>query len=198
MALGGLVLAGGEGRRMGYQNKGLMPFGAFDLIDPVLQMLRQQCPYVAISANQDIARYQQKQVDVWMDRQPWVNCGPLGGVYSSVLSFPAEIDVIQVVPCDSPFIDQQVVQRLSEQLAQQKSLVVYASTATQIYPVIFQFRRQAMPHLQHYLMTEKKQSIRKWLAQMNAETVLFEDDFPFININDVETLQQHNINGIES
>ncbi len=197
MALGGLVLSGGEGRRMGYQNKGLMPLGNnIDLIDPVLRLLREQCQYVAISANQDIAVYQQKKLDVWTDVKPWVNCGPLGGVYSSVLQFPPEIDVIQVVPCDSPFIDQHVIQRLSAQRIQQNHLAVYAATKSQIYPVIFQFKREAMSHLQHYLQTELKHSIRKWLAQIHAEAVMFDDDSPFTNINDVTTLQRYSREGI--
>ncbi|MEB3766393.1 molybdenum cofactor guanylyltransferase [Acinetobacter sp. MD2] len=191
MALGGLVLAGGQGRRMGHQNKGLMPFGEIHLIDPIINVLREQCVYVAISANQEIELYQQKQLDVWQDLDQWQNCGPLAGVYSAALQFPSEIDMIQVVPCDSPFINANVINELSQQLRIHHAAAVYVQTQTQIHPVIFQFRRYLLPKLADYLQTEPKHSIRRWLQQIDAQTVSFEDDQLFINMNDVQTLTAH-------
>lgn len=191
MSLGGLVLAGGLGSRMGYKNKGLMPFGDGYLIDPVIQVLKKQCDYVAISANQDIEQYQQKGLDVWSDHEPWLGLGPLGGVYSSANQFPADIDTIQVVPCDSPFISEQVIATLSRQLNLQSAHVVYAKSAHQIYPVIFQFKRQVLAKLEQYLITQSKHSIRQWLYLMQAVAIDFEDDSQFININDFQTLQHY-------
>ncbi|MEB3752796.1 molybdenum cofactor guanylyltransferase [Acinetobacter sp. MD2(2019)] len=193
MVLGGLVLAGGQGLRMGGQNKGLIPFRNGDLIDPMLALLKAECAYVAVSANQDIQRYQQKQVDVWFDVAPWKNCGPLGGVYSSCLQFPAEVDLIQVLPCDSPFISKQVLQTLFNALTSKHLNAVYAKTSTQIYPVIFLFKRDLLPHLNHFLSTEKKHSIRRWLSQVHAEAVLFEDESYFVNMNDIKTLESYRV-----
>ena len=191
MSLGGLVLAGGLGSRMGYKNKGLMPFGGQYLIDPAIQVLKKQCKYVAISANQDIQHYQQKGLDVWSDYAPWLGLGPLGGVYSSVSQFPLSIDTIQVLPCDSPFISEQVITKLSQQLNLQYTKAVYAKSENQIYPVIFQFKRQDLGELKQYLLTQSKHSIRQWLHQMQAVAIDFEDDAQFININDFQTLQRY-------
>ena len=87
--LGGLVLAGGLGSRMGHVNKGLQPWFTGRLIMPALEVLQQQFSYVAISANQDLEQYQALGVNVWPDALQWQGCGPLAGVISSVSTFPA-------------------------------------------------------------------------------------------------------------
>ena len=189
--LGALILAGGLGSRMGYQNKGLIKFGKYHLIDPVLNILKQHCAYVAISANQDIEQYSNKNVDVWADQIPWKGLGPLAGVNSSVPFFPENIQYIQVVPCDSPFINSNVIQKLFEKLKTSDALAVYAQTSSQIYPVIFQFKRAALIQLSEYLMASNKHSIRRWLSEIGAIAVNFEDDDIFINMNDMQTLNQY-------
>lgn len=191
MSLGGLVLAGGLGSRMNYKNKGLVPFRDQHLIDSVIQVLKKQCDYVAISANQDIAQYEQKGLDVWLDDESCLGLGPLGGVYSSVRHFPQNIDTIQVVPCDSPFISERVIATLSQQLSFQSANAVYAQSASQIHPVIFQFKRQILTELKQYLATQSKHSIRQWLHDVGAVAIDFEDDSEFININDFQTLQHY-------
>jgi molybdenum cofactor guanylyltransferase len=189
--LGALILAGGLGSRMGYQNKGLIKFGKYHLIDPVLSILKQHCAYVAISANQDVEQYSNKNVDVWVDQIPWKGLGPLAGVNSSVPYFPENIQYIQVVPCDSPFINSNVIQKLFEKLKASDVLAVYAQTSSQIYPVIFQFKRAALIQLSEYLMASNKHSIRRWLSEIGAIAVNFEDDDIFINMNDMQTLNQY-------
>lgn len=189
--LGGLILAGGEGRRMDYQNKGLVQFGTQALIDPVLQLLKQVCQYVAISANQDIERYEEFGVDVFKDIAPWIGCGPLGGVCSSLMQFPHELDFIQVVPCDSPFLNRSVIEQLHQQLSTSQDFAVYAATKSQQHPVIFQCRSEAWENLQLFLKQNKKHSIRHWLAQIQAKPVYFSDDALFVNMNDAASLKQH-------
>ncbi len=189
--LGALILAGGLGSRMGYQNKGLITFGKSHLIDPILSLLKQHCAYVAISANQDLEQYRDKNVDVWSDRLPWKGLGPLAGVNSSVPYFPQNIQYIQVVPCDSPFINANVIQKLFATLKSSDALAVYAQTSSQIYPVIFQFKRTGLIQLSEYLAVSNTHSIRRWLSEIGAIAVHFEDDDIFINMNDMQTLNQY-------
>lgn len=189
--LGALILAGGLGSRMGYKNKGLVRFGTDHLIDPILSVLKKQCVYVAISANQDVEQYTKKNVDVWIDQIPWKGLGPLAGVCSSVLHFPEHIEYIQVVPCDSPFLNSTIIQRLTQKLLTTHALAVYAKTESQIYPVIFQFKRSALLQLSEYLIASNKRSIRQWLIEIDAIAVNFEENENFININDLNTLNQY-------
>lgn len=189
--LAGLVLAGGEGRRMGYQNKGLLQFGHQKLINPAINVLKQACEYTAISANQNIEEYQAFALNIFQDISPWLKCGPLGGVCSSVSMFPKKMDFIQVFPCDSPFLEVQVVERLHQQLLDSRDLACYAATESQIHPVIFQFKYEALENLKLFLKNNQKKSIRQWLKTIQATPVYFLNETLFTNVNDLESLQQH-------
>ena len=187
--LGGLILAGGQGSRMGYVNKGLQPWFTGRLIHPALQVLQQECAYVAISANHDVPLYQTMGVEVWPDALQWVGCGPLAGVISSVAQFPKYIETIQILPCDVPLLSTRVVKRLNEVLQGSIAPAVYAQTRSQTHPVICQLRRDALVNLAAFLQLAGKHSIRRWLLQMGAEAVWFEDESEFANVNDVATLK---------
>ena len=187
--LGGLILAGGQGSRMGYVNKGLQPWFTGRLIHPALQVLQQECAYVAISANHDVPLYQTMGVEVWPDALQWVGCGPLAGVISSVAQFPKYIETIQILPCDVPLLSTRVVKRLNEVLQGSIAPAVYAQTRSQTHPVICQLRRDALVNLAAFLQQAGKHSIRRWLLQMGAEAVWFEDESEFANINDMATLK---------
>ena len=187
--LGGLILAGGQGSRMGYVNKGLQPWFTGRLIHPALQVLQQECAYVAISANHDVPLYQTMGVEVWPDALQWVGCGPLAGVISSVAQFPKYIETIQILPCDVPLLSTRVVKRLNEVLQGSIAPAVYAQTRSQTHPVICQLRRDALVNLAAFLQQAGKHSIRRWLLQMGAAAVWFEDESEFANVNDVATLK---------
>ena len=187
--LGGLILAGGQGSRMGYVNKGLQPWFTGRLIHPALQVLQQECAHVAISANHDVPLYQTMGVEVWPDALQWVGCGPLAGVISSVAQFPKYIETIQILPCDVPLLSTRVVKRLNEVLQGSIAPAVYAQTRSQTHPVICQLRRDALVNLAAFLQQAGKHSIRRWLLQMGAEAVWFEDESEFANVNDVATLK---------
>lgn len=193
MSLGGLILAGGQGSRMGYRNKGLMTFDNAHLIDPAINVLKGQCEYVAISANQDIEAYQKKQFDVWKDIAPWLHCGPLGGVCSSVDHFPESIQYIQVLACDTPFIEQQIIEKLSKTIRETRHFAVYAKTSSQIHPTIFQFHRSALSHMKLFIQQQDKLGIRHWLTSIGAYAVEFKNDSSFININDEVTLKKYDL-----
>ena len=187
--LGGLILAGGQGSRMGYVNKGLQPWFTGRLIHPALHVLQQECAHVAISANQDVPHYQAMGVEVWPDAPQWVGCGPLAGVISSVAQFPKHIETIQIVPCDAPLLSTRVVKRLNEVLQDSTAPAVYAQTRSQTHPVICQLRRETLVNLAAFLQQTGKHSIRRWLMQLGAEAVRFEDESEFANVNDVATLK---------
>lgn len=57
-AFTGVILAGGQGSRMGGQDKGLLMMQSKPLYQHVLQRLRPQVDIVLISANRNIDRYQ--------------------------------------------------------------------------------------------------------------------------------------------
>ena len=55
--LTGLILAGGRARRMGGEDKGLLPYRGRPLIEHAIERLRPQASALAINANRSRAAY---------------------------------------------------------------------------------------------------------------------------------------------
>ncbi len=94
----GIVLAGGESRRMG-QDKGQMKFRGRRMIEYVIDVFRMLDIPVLISANADI--YNDLDYPVVADLFP--DSGPMGGIYSC-MNF-RKSPYYAVIASDTPFIN---------------------------------------------------------------------------------------------
>ena len=88
----GLILAGGQGRRMGGIDKGLKHFLGTPLALHALRRLSPQAGRVAISANRNLATYEAMGVPAWPDpsNETWIDeavndPGPLAGPLAGAL-----------------------------------------------------------------------------------------------------------------
>lgn len=191
LVITGIILAGGEGQRMGRKNKGLIPFNNLPLIHYVIQQLRPQLDHIIISANEDISTYQNFGFPVISDQTEWQNKGPLAGILSTFPCIPKDTDLILTVPCDTPFLPIHLVSTLTNALySQTEHEIAYAATPSQIHPSVFLYKptinNQLAEHLrqQHY-------SLKSWIFKHNAIKTVFEDEHAFTNMNDMKTLHQN-------
>lgn len=106
----GVVLAGGESRRMG-QNKALMPLGGERLVDRVVRTLRASCAELLMVTNSP-AVY--AGVGIRMVGDVWPGKGSLGGIYSAI--YHATTPYVLVVACDMPFLQAATLTYLIEQI----------------------------------------------------------------------------------
>ncbi|MCS7050494.1 MAG: molybdenum cofactor guanylyltransferase, partial [Thermomicrobium sp.] len=100
------ILAGGQSRRMG-RDKALLDFHGEPLLGRVLRRVRPLTDDLFIVAS-DRPAYLQFGVPVVPDRIP--DAGPLGGIYSALLS--ARHEYCLVLSCDLPFVDPLLLQGL--------------------------------------------------------------------------------------
>ena len=106
----GVVLAGGESRRMG-QNKALMPLGGERLVDRVARTLRACCSELLMVTNSpDVYA----DVGLRMVGDVWPGKGSLGGIYSAI--HHAATPYVLVVACDMPFLQPASLTYLIEQI----------------------------------------------------------------------------------
>ena len=63
----GLILAGGQGSRMGGLDKGLQPLQGRPLVEHAIERLRPQVGALAISANRNVDVYRRYGFPVWPD-----------------------------------------------------------------------------------------------------------------------------------
>ena len=189
--LAAIVLAGGLGRRMGYQQKGLIPLNQRPLIDYVLDKVRPYTENIVISANQALEQYAEFGYPLVVDVDSYAQRGPLAGIYSAMMTLPDEIEFIQVLPCDTPHLPDDLVLSFHHYLQThpEKDLVI-ASTANKEHPVIMQCRRSIISPLKTYLDDPRIMNrVMAFIRSCDYGTIEFNNTEQFININDPSLLQ---------
>ena len=176
----GIVLAGGQGRRMGGVDKGLVTLGGRPMVAHVLDRIAPQVAEVLINANQNADRYGALGYPVVADAVGGF-AGPLAGLHAGMSR--AAHALVVTVPCDSPFLPADLVARLSAALDANHSQLAVARTFDQPHPVFCLVRRDVLPHLEAFL-TGGGRKIDAWYATLNVVEVPFDDEADaFRNIN---------------
>jgi molybdopterin-guanine dinucleotide biosynthesis protein A len=182
----GLILAGGKGSRMGGVDKGLQVFRGKRLVDHVYERLLPQVGGVIINANQNQDEYRSFGVRVVSDA--------IGGFAGPLAGFHAGLSVskrpfLASVPCDSPFLPNDLVERLYNRMNETGAELAVAKTGDQPHPVFCLMRRGLLDHLADFLKGGGRK-IDAWYATLNVTEVAFSDQAEaFSNINTREELQ---------
>ena len=114
MGVTGVVLAGGLSRRMDRVDKGLALLDGKPMVRHVIERFAPQVGELIINANQHADAYGAYGYRVIADVIDGF-AGPLAGLHAalSVAGFP----LVATVPCDSPFLPDDLVARLSASLS---------------------------------------------------------------------------------
>jgi len=186
----GLILAGGQGSRMEHRDKGLQPFLGKPLVAHSIARLAPQVQILAINANRHTDDYAAFGLPLWPDLLTGF-AGPLAGLHSGLTHCSTEY--LAAVPCDSPLLPADLVQRLMTALEQQQADAAFAvtgqGTQQQRHPVFCLLKKNLLPTLSHYLHQDGRK-MERWFAGIHSVPVPFEDDFAFSNINTLQELQQ--------
>ena len=178
----GLILAGGLGRRMGGRDKGLQPLRGKPLVAWALERLAPQVDAILINANQNLEAYTAFGYPVLPDRIGGF-AGPLAGLHTGLLA--AETPLLVTAPCDSPFLPEDLVERLHRGLVERSAELAVAKTGDQAHPVFSLVRREVLGSLTDFLNGGGRK-IDAWYAALKVVEVPFEDETAFANINRVE------------
>jgi molybdenum cofactor guanylyltransferase len=181
----GIVLAGGQGRRMGGVDKGLQPLRGRPMIEWVLERLAPQVSEVIINANQNLERYGKYGHRVVSDEIGGF-AGPLAGLQAGLKA--AAHPLVVTVPCDSPFLPADLVSRLKNSLKENQLAV--AKTGEQPHPVFALMKREVRESLEAFL-AQGGRKIDAWYAALKVVEVSFDDEADaFRNINTLEELKR--------
>ena len=187
-AICGLVLAGGQGRRMGGVDKGLQVLRGRPMVEHVIERLRPQVNEVLINANQNLERYGAYGCPVVTDAVGGF-AGPLAGLHAGMKSTRAPL--ILTVPCDSPFLPLDLAARLEAGLEATGADLAVAKTYDQPHPVFALVRTAVLPHLEAFLARGERK-IDLWYASLRVVEVPFDDqEAAFSNINTPQDLARH-------
>jgi molybdopterin-guanine dinucleotide biosynthesis protein A len=179
MRIFGVILAGGQARRMG-TDKALLPLAGRPLVAHVRDRLARQVERVLISANGDAARFAPFGCEVVADAAPQ---GPLSGVLAT-LTRAAALGATHVATCpvDTPFLPQDLVDRLAAAgglaLAQAPD---GDHAACALWPVAL------APALAAFLAAGEAK-VTRFADRHGAARVAFPDAVAFMNLNTPEDL----------
>ena len=186
LPISGLVLAGGAGRRMSGQDKGLQPLRGRPLVEWVVERLRPQVAEVIVSANRNAERYATLGARVVPDQLPGF-AGPLAGLQAGLAA--ARHALLATVPCDCPLFPVDLVERLAAALQQSGADVAVAKTGDQFHPVFCLCRRTVLPSVDAFLASGGRK-METWYGALAHVEVAF-DDQPdaFANLNTTQALR---------
>ena len=178
-----VILAGGKGRRMDGQDKGLVEFAGRPLVEYVIEAIESQVATVMLNANrnqQQYARYGYPVIsDALEDYQ-----GPLAGFLSALNN--ARTDYVVTLPCDGPFIASDLVARLIAALNAGNADIAVAHDGERMQPVYSLIPARLSSSLEEFLDTGERK-IDRWYQQLNVALADFSDCADsFRNINTAE------------
>lgn len=181
----GVILAGGQGSRMGGVDKGLQPFRGRPMVAHVIDRLAPQVTELLINANRNAEAYGAFGYRVIADEIEGF-AGPLAGFERGLAH--ASKELVVTVPCDSPFLPADLVARLHGALQAAGAQLAVAKTGDQAHPVFSLMRRDAHESLRAFLASGQRK-IDKWYAALKVVEVAFDDEAEaFLNINTREEL----------
>ena len=180
----GVVLSGGNARRMGGMEKPLQLLHGTPLVQHVCERLAPQVSRVIVSANRDRDRYAQFADAVIADDIP--DRGPLGGL-ASALRF-VTTPYVACVPGDAPLLEPALISRLANTLGSANADVCMPHDGARTQQLFLLMRTQLRNSIVEYL-DDGGRSVLGWLDSRNL-VVLDASDIAhsFLNINTEQEL----------
>jgi molybdopterin-guanine dinucleotide biosynthesis protein A len=176
MKIAGLILAGGQGSRLGGVDKAFLVLAGQPLLAHALAVLAPQTDMLAISANGDPARFAAFPFPILADTHE--GRGPLAGIAVGLAwAARAGADHLASLPVDTPFAPANLVARLSPG----PSVAVYEGRQhhlVALWPVAF------LPALEDVLAQPGRYKVRDALSLAAARQVdVPAAADPFLNLN---------------
>lgn len=184
----GVVLAGGQGRRMGGVDKGLQPWHGQSLIDYSIQAIQPLCRSIIINCNRNLATYQKKSQALMTDIDDGFN-GPLSGLVSVITGVLSDretysdVEWLLVSPCDTPNIGTEEFRLLIDQIGCHPSMTLLALTDSQkqhpLHCLVHRSMFQRIIQAYH----EGQRSVFRVFKRLNVTWVHVTDEERMRNVN---------------
>lgn len=188
----GLLLAGGQSRRMGGGDKALRLLGGVSLLDRVIARFRPQVGVMVINANGDPARFAGFGLPVVADSVPDF-AGPLAGVLAGLdwaAAHQPDWEFVASVATDAPFLPHDLVVRLVQGVREAGADLACAASGKRAHPVFGLWPMRLREDLRHAVVVEGIRKVDVWTGRHKLITVSFADRpvDPFFNANRPEDL----------
>lgn len=193
MKVVGLLLAGGQSRRMGGGDKSLRLLGGIPLLEWVIKRLRPQVDALVLNANGDPTRFAPFALPVAPDTVLGF-AGPLAGVLAGLdwtVSHRPDCPYVVSVATDAPFLPVDLVARLAEPLNEARADLSCAASGGRSHPVFGLWPVRLREDLRRAVVDQGIRKVDLWTARHRLTTVSFpvQPLDPFFNANSPEDLE---------
>ncbi|OPA76151.1 hypothetical protein BVG16_18230 [Paenibacillus selenitireducens] len=162
----GIVLAGGLSSRFGSPKAFAQKDGRF-YYEIAHQALRSVSTQVVVVGRPEHRERFDSKMDVMMDSEEFMGCGPLAGIYSAMMAYPAERYVI--LPCDMPYMTPEVMESLVECDTGDNDVVAVEFEGVQ-HPLVAVFHPRMRDIIRRSL-EQGQYSVMKLLAQVHVRWI---------------------------
>jgi molybdopterin-guanine dinucleotide biosynthesis protein A len=187
--IAGVLLAGGQSRRMGGGDKALRLLGPQTLLDHVIDRVRPQVAALVLNANGDPLRFARYGLPVVPDSIADF-AGPLAGILAGLDWAAAnrpDCALVVSLATDAPFLPADLVARLVEGMTDAGAELACAASCGQPHPVIGLWPVHLREALREAVVAEGIRKVDLWTARYRLATVPFPDEIggvdPFFNAN---------------
>jgi molybdopterin-guanine dinucleotide biosynthesis protein A len=188
----GVLLAGGQARRMGGGDKCLRQLGERTILEHVIARARPQVAVLVLNANGDPARFAAFGPPVVADVVAGF-AGPLAGVLTGMewaRTHRPECPWIATIATDTPFFPTDLVARMLSALAREGADLACAASGGRTHPVFGLWPVALADDLRAAMVDEGMRKVDVWTARHRLAEVAFATDpiDPFFNTNRPEDL----------
>lgn len=190
--ISGMILSGGRATRMGGVDKGLVNLHGKPLIAHVIARLVPQVNELFINANRSLDQYKNFGYPVFADENQNFS-GPLAGFQLALKH--ASHDYVCIVPCDSPFLPSNLVQKLFAALMENDADIAVAASDQHSHPVFCLCKKNVLPSLEGFINSGQAK-VSAWQKSLHYVEVDFTEPNgngatkAFLNLNTLEDLNQ--------
>jgi molybdopterin-guanine dinucleotide biosynthesis protein A len=183
----GVILAGGGGRRMGGEDKGLLPLHGKTLVQHVIDRLAPQCHYLLINCSRNQQAYADFHYPLISDSMPG-GLGPLAGLLSAMEV--SQTPLVLSIPCDTPALPLDLVARMLNTLEESQADICTVSDGERLHPVILLARISLRDTLHAYLQGGARKVHDWFYSQAHGIADFSDQPNAFTNLNTPQQLQE--------
>lgn len=169
--IGAVVLAGGLARRMGGQDKGLISLAGKPMFQYALATVSGMVDQCVVNANRNAEQYEVLALPFGASVIPDTlegHLGPLAGLSAAIDSL--DTDFIVMCPCDSPFLQAELISTLLQSCLHEDADIAVANDGERLQPVFCVVNRRIKSSLDAFLHSGQRK-IDRWFDECKVVKV---------------------------
>lgn len=192
--VGGIVLAGGQARRMGGGDKASKTLAGAWLIEHVIARVRPQVQPLILNSNAPSEVMGDFGLPIVTDAIGDFS-GPLAGILTGMEWMRDHAPTVRYMasfPVDAPFLPEDLVHRMFSATLHEGADLACAMSAGRTHPVIGLWRVSLAHDLRRAMEDEDMRKIDAWTARYKVAHLAFSTDpiDPFFNVNNQDDLAE--------